>query len=173
MVRRMILFAIAVALAGCSPQNYEDCVLDAMKTAGSYQAALIARAACREKFPLPTTQTVNTRTTESLWDGNLDAMNNVQILSIESDNTVVITNKSNYNIHHITLGATHSQACSNDKSEYSQFTKCGRPSTTMGQYADIPPNSTHKLTCEYQLPQDYLCLVRLTHSGNMFDGSME
>ena len=47
------LFVFLVALAGCGPKNFDDCVLKNMKGVKDKFAAMAVTTTCRNKFPFP------------------------------------------------------------------------------------------------------------------------
>ena len=47
------LFIFLVILAGCGPNNYDDCVLKNLKGINNTRVATAILITCREKFPLP------------------------------------------------------------------------------------------------------------------------
>lgn len=149
---RTLILTFLIILTGCSPSNYEDCILDGMKGVDNNIAAIAVRQACQAKFkePIPViSEPITIR--QSLFSGAAGKdIGNIDI-EITGDSSVKVTNRSNVNFYSITLGATNLDVCSVNKDSYSDLINCK---------GDINSNETNYIGCTTRIPDSqYLCVV--------------
>lgn len=153
-----IAYFLPLIFIGCSPQNYEDCVLKEIKEVTANEAVNAIKQACYAKFPKPKeTESYGELISilESRWNTDFEHGKNVEINGVEYSHTVKLTNRNDIAVENITIGYALSDDCSNDKLQYSELILCK---------GELPANSTKILECNTSIPPNsQLCVVTLNY----------
>ena len=152
-----ITYFLPLIFIGCSPQNYEDCVIKEVKNVTSDAAVATIRGACRAKFPKIEEEGFAglIPIIESRWGNKFEYGLNVEINAVEHGHTVKLTNRNDIAVENITIGYALSDDCGNNKLQYSELIQCK---------GELPANSTKILECNASIPPNsQLCVVALNY----------
>lgn len=161
-----ITYFLPLIFIGCSPQNYEDCVIQEVKEVTNNAAVVTIRDACKAKFPdeYIKENTINikdvdlnfTLKNESIWSDSFKEGLKLEINKLYPNReSILLTNKSSNHINTITIGTTRSALCESDKNAYSQLIVC---------QSEIESDSTKQVFCKTQLPENQqLCIVSVSY----------
>lgn len=180
---RIIFALLALCLAACKAQTYEDCILENIKDAEAAYETKLIESACREKHPtMVNVEQLDGSFKQERADSffgevtekiSLDVKNNhfdrvkIELLNEpqnDGDSNINVTNYSPWDIKSLTVGIvsnSNDPNCPADILQYSRFISC-KPESYEGH---IDENSSGRLYCDDVIQDESYCLVTI-HLNN-------